>query len=211
MSTQLAAAGAGFLIGTQFILAIGAQNAFVLRQGLRREHVFAICLTCALSDALLIALGVSSFEVMAERFPGVAPAFVIAGSAFLIWYGIKHFRDALRGGATLSPAEGTAGGLRAALITCLALTWLNPHVYLDTVILLGALSTRFPGAEAAFGIGAACASALFFFALGYGARLLTPVFARPRSWQILDLVIALTMWGLAAKLLLGGAQVATGL
>lgn len=196
------AASAGFLLGSQLILAIGAQNAFVLRQGLRREHVFAVCATCALSDAVLIALGVTSFEAMSERFPAVAPAFVVGGAAFLIWYGAQHLRAAWRGGGALDPSGRAAGSLRAALGTCLALTWLNPHVYLDTVIFVGAVSTRFPGAEAAFGVGATAASVLFFFALGYGARLLSPVFARPRAWQILDGVIAVTMWALAAKLLL---------
>lgn len=196
------AASAGFLLGLQLILAIGAQNAFVLRQGLRREHVFAVCATCALSDAVLIALGVTSFEAISERFPAVAPAFVLGGAAFLIWYGAQHLRAAWRGGAALNPSGQAAGSLRAALVTCLALTWLNPHVYLDTVVFVGAVSTRFPGAEAAFGAGAAAASVLFFFALGYGARLLSPIFARPRAWQILDAVIAVTMWALAAKLLL---------
>lgn len=194
----------GLILGLQLILAIGAQNAFVLRQGLRREHVFAVSLTCALSDAVLIAIGVSSFAVVQARFPAVAPAFLLGGAAFLFWYGLTHLREAAAGSAALMPGQGPRVGLRAALLTCLALTWLNPHVYLDTVVLLGSLSMQFPGHRAAFALGAMTGSFLFFFSLGYGARLLSPLFASPRAWQILDVLVGLTMWAIAAKLLLNG-------
>ena len=192
----------GFALSLTLILAIGAQNAFVLRQGLRREHVFWVCLTCGLSDALLIAAGVAGFGALAERLPWFETAMRYGGAAFLIWYGWRNALSAWRGGASLE-TEGTATpSLSRAIGTLLALTWLNPHVYLDTVVLIGSISAQYPD-RMAFGAGAVSASFVFFFALGYGARLLSPFFARPRSWQILDGLIALTMWAIAAKLLFG--------
>ena len=194
-------ASAGFAIGLSLIIAIGAQNAFILRQGLRREHVFAVCLLCGVSDAVLIGLGVSSFGWFARVMPWVAPAFLYGGVAFLIWYGLQNFRAALRGGETLEAAGNGAASLRKTLLTCLALTWLNPHVYLDTLVLVGSLSTRY-ASQLWFAVGAMTASVVFFFALGYGARLLAPLFARPVAWRILDMVVALTMWAIAVMLLL---------
>ena len=192
----------GFALSLTLILAIGAQNAFVLRQGLRREHVFWVCLTCGLSDALLIAAGVAGFGALAERLPWFETAMRYGGAAFLIWYGWRNALSAWRGGASLE-TEGTATpSLSRAIGTLLALTWLNPHVYLDTVVLIGSISAQYPD-RMAFGAGAVSASFVFFFSLGYGARLLSPFFARPRSWQILDGLIALTMWAIAAKLLFG--------
>lgn len=196
------AAVSGFLLGLSLIVAIGAQNAFVLRQGIRREHVFAVCLTCALSDAILIAAGVGGMGWLAIRAPWIAPAMTWAGAAFLLVYGAMSFARALRPGA-LSPAGQGGGSLRAALLTCLALTWLNPHVWLDTVVLLGSVAARYPGDGVAFGAGAATASFVFFFALGYGARALAPVFARPAAWRALDLAVGAVMWGIAARLILG--------
>jgi L-lysine exporter family protein LysE/ArgO len=190
---------AGFALGLSLILAIGAQNAFVLRQGLRRMHVLPVVLVCALSDALLIAAGVAGFGALAEAVPGLEFWMRIFGAAFLIWYGSRTLLSAWRGGATLEAASGSQS-LRAAVLTCLALTWLNPHVYLDTVVLLGAISAQYE-ARVVFAIGAMGASFVFFFSLGYGARALAPVFARPRAWQVLDLIIGLTMWAIAAKLL----------
>lgn len=186
------------------ILAIGAQNAFVLRQGLRGEHVLAICLTCAVSDAILILLGVTGFGQIAAWLPWMAPAMRYAGAAFLIWYGARSLRAALQSAdALVVRTERRAGGLGRTLIACLAITWLNPHVYLDTVVLLGTVSTRFPGEQGSFAAGAVSGSFLFFFTLGYGAAWLRPVFARPSSWRILEAVIAIVMWTIAAKLLLG--------
>ncbi|MEM9394190.1 MAG: LysE/ArgO family amino acid transporter [Pseudomonadota bacterium] len=198
------AAAAGFAVSLQLILAIGAQNAFVLRQGLRGRHVTPVVLTCILSECLLIAFGVTGFARVEARFPAVAPLLLYGGAAVLVWYGILHAFAALRGGAALQAGDGADQSLRAAVLTCLALTWANPHVYLDTVILLGALSRGFPGAEVWFGVGAATASAVFFCILGYGASILAPVFARPAAWRILDAVIALTMWAIAIKLLWQG-------
>lgn len=192
---------AGFILGFSLILAIGAQNAFVLRQGLRREHVFAVCLAAALSDAILIAVGVSSFEAVLQFLPWVAPAFLYGGAAFLVWYGWQNFRAAMRGGAAMQASDITANSLKKTLLTCLALTWLNPHVYLDTVVLIGSISTKYDN-QIAFAIGAVSSSFVFFFMLGYGARLLGPLFAKPQAWRVLDLLVALTMWAIAVSLLL---------
>jgi len=200
----MTAAIAGFALGLSLILAIGAQNAFVLRQGLRGAHVFAVCLTCALSDAVLIAVGVAGFAVVSEALPGIAPAMRWGGAAFLLVYGGLSFKSAFGPAAALEPAEAGAGALSRALLTCLALTWLNPHVYLDTVLLLGSVSTNYAGQQLAFGIGACTSSFVFFFSLGYGARLLRPVFARPVSWRVLEIVVGITMWAIAAKLIFGG-------
>ncbi len=191
---------AGFLLGLSLILAIGAQNAFVLRQGLRRAHVFAVCLTCALSDAILVSFGVAGFGALAKAAPMLETVMRYGGAAFLFWYGLKSFRAAWVGGAALEAAEGAAS-LRQTLLVALALTWLNPHVYLDTVVLLGAVSAQYPH-KLGFGIGAVCASFLFFFSLGYGARLLDPLFRKPVAWQVLDALVGLIMWGIALKLIL---------
>lgn len=195
------AAIAGSALGFSLILAIGAQNAFVLRQGLRREHVFAVCLACALSDAVLIASGVAGFGALAHAVPWFETAMRFGGAAFLLWYGARNFLAAWRGGETLQAAQGT-GQLRAALLTCLALTWLNPHVYLDTVVLLGSISAQYDQ-PVSFALGGMSASFTFFFGLGYGARILAPLFRRPQSWRVLDVVVGLTMWIIATKLILG--------
>ncbi|SLN27104.1 Arginine exporter protein ArgO [Pseudoruegeria aquimaris] len=193
---------AGFALGFSLILAIGAQNAFVLRQGLRNEHVLPVVLTCALSDAVLIALGVSGFGAIAGAAPWLIPAFRWGGALFLLGYGALAFRAAYRGGAALSAGDQPRQSLAAALTTCLALTWLNPHVYLDTVVLLGSISTQYEGARLAFGLGAASASFTFFFGLGFGARLLRGFFARPAAWRVLDVVVGATMWAIAASLII---------
>lgn len=192
---------AGFSLSASLIIAIGAQNAFVLRQGLRREHVLPIVIVCGLSDTVLIAAGVLGFTAMTSAAPWIEPALTFGGAAFLFWYGARSFWSAWQGGESLKPSDESAGSLKTVILTCLALTWLNPHVYLDTVVLLGSVSAQYDG-KAAFGIGAALASFLFFFALGYGARLLVGLFANPRSWQILDCVIGVVMWTIAVKLIL---------
>ena len=191
----------GFLLSLTLILAIGAQNAFVLRQGLRREHVFWVCLTCGLSDAILIAAGVAGFGALAQAVPWFETVMRYGGAAFLIWYGWLNAVSAWRGGAALDTDGAATQSLSKAILTLLALTWLNPHVYLDTVVLIGSISAQYPD-RLAFGTGAVLASVVFFFSLGFGARLLTPFFARPASWQVLDGIIALTMWSIAAKLLI---------
>jgi L-lysine exporter family protein LysE/ArgO len=192
---------AGYALGLSLILAIGAQNAFVLRQGLRREHVLAVVLVCALSDAVLIAAGVAGFGALTAMVPGLERVMRYGGAAFLLVYGARAFWAAWRGGAMLEAGTG-AGGLRRAVLTCLALTWLNPHVYLDTVVLLGAVSAQYAD-RLAFGAGAVAASFTFFFALGYGARLLAPLFRRPASWRLLDAGVGAVMWAIAWALLAG--------
>lgn len=195
----------GLAMGLSLIVAIGAQNAFVLRQGLRGEHVLAVCLACAVSDAVLIAVGVVAFREVAAAMAWLEAPMRAFGAAFLAWYGARSLWAAVRPAAGLRVAEaGAPVPLGPVLAACLALTWLNPHVYLDTVILLGTVSTRFPGAELAFALGAMTGSFAFFFALGYGARWLRPLFARPVSWRVLDGLIALTMWAIAVSLLRGG-------
>ncbi len=190
----------GYFLSLSLILAIGAQNAFVLRQGLRRAHVFWVCLTCGLCDAMLILAGVAGVGALAEAVPWLEAAMRYGGAAFLIVYGWSRAVSAWRGGVALQ-AEGEAGAsLRRTLLTLLALTWLNPHVYLDTLVLIGSISAQYPD-RLAFGAGATLASFSFFFALGYGARLLQPLFAWPVGWQVLDGLIAATMWAIAASLL----------
>lgn len=189
----------GFALGLSLILAIGAQNAFVLRQGLRRSHVFAVCLMSSASDAVLIVAGVVGFGALAEAVPWFEPVMRYGGAAFLIWYGWRNAVSAWRGGAHLDADNGAEQSLRTTLLTLIALTWLNPHVYLDTLVLLGSISAQYPD-KTAFGAGAVLSSFVFFFSLGYGARLLSPIFANPQAWRILDGVIALTMWAIAAKL-----------
>ena len=193
----------GLLTGLSLIFAIGAQNAFVLRQGLRNAHVFAVSLACSLSDAALIALGVTSFRQMAVTAPWFAPAMRCGGAAFLIWYGARNLYSALRSSEALAAGDAHSSSLARTLATCLALTWLNPHVYLDTVMLLGAISTRFPGQEASFAYGAMTGSFLFFFSLGYGAKWLRPVFTSQSSWRALEALVAVTMWTIALKLIMG--------
>lgn len=191
----------GLTMSLSLIVAIGARNAFVPRQGLRDEHVLPVCLTCAVSDAVLIVVGVAGFARLTGALPWLDPVMRHAGAAFLVWYGAKSLRSAL----TATGALGAAGGavapeLSRTLLACLAITWLNPHVYLDTVVLLGTVSSRFPGAEVVFALGAVTGSFLFFFGLGYGAAWLRPLFARPSAWRILEAMIALVMWAIALRL-----------
>jgi L-lysine exporter family protein LysE/ArgO len=193
--------GSGFLLGLSLIVAIGAQNAFVLRQGLRREHVFPVVLTCALSDAVLIAAGVSGFGALMTTFPEIENIARWGGAVFLAVYGMKSLWSALKSHSALIPADGPPPSLMQTFLVVLACTWLNPHVYLDTVVLLGSVSTQYDGARTAFAAGAMTASFGFFFALGYGAALLRPLFARPAAWRLLDLVIGMTMIALAASLI----------
>lgn len=193
----------GFGTGFSLILAIGAQNAFVLRQGLLRQHVFWLCLFCAASDALLIAAGVGGFAAMVHALPSLPMVMSLAGAAFLILYGLTRFREAWAGDYAMQ-IEGQGRSLKKTLAIAAAFTWLNPHVYLDTLGLIGAISTEYAeGAQKlAFGIGAVTASFVFFFSLGYGARLLAPIMQNPRAWRVLDVIIGGVMWAIAAKLLL---------
>ncbi|WP_454695865.1 LysE/ArgO family amino acid transporter [Achromobacter aegrifaciens] len=193
----------GFLLGLSLIMAIGAQNAFVLRQGLRQEHVFAVCLACALSDAILISAGVAGFGLAVGALSWLEPALRYGGALFLFAYAARSLRSALRARHdSLTPSSTQTAGRAAALATCLALTWLNPHVYLDTVVLLGSVSSQYDGHKTAFALGAILASFAFFFALGYGARLLRPIFANPNAWRVLDGCVAAAMFAIGLKLVL---------
>jgi L-lysine exporter family protein LysE/ArgO len=193
----------GLLTGLSLIVAIGAQNAFVLRQGLMGAHVFAVSLACSLSDAALIALGVTSFRQIAVAAPWFLPAMRYGGAAFLIWYGARNLYSALRSSKVIEGGDAKSVSLAQTLAMCFALTWLNPHVYLDTLMLLGAISTRFPGQEVSFASGAMTGSFAFFFWLGYGAKWLRPVFTSPTAWRVLEALIAITMWAIALKLVMG--------
>ena len=202
MQPVFPAALSGFLLGASLIIAIGAQNAFILRQGLLRQHVFVLCLICALSDALLIAAGVGGLGSLIAAAPGLIWWVTLGGALFLAAYALLALKRALRPHA-MQAAREAAGSMRAAVLACLAFTFLNPHVYLDTVVLLGGLSARYDGhARLAYALGAMAASFVWFFTLGYGARLLQPVFARPSAWRVLDGLIAFVMAALALSLFL---------
>ena len=203
-SRVLEAAVQGYVVALSLILAIGAQNAFVLRQGLRREHVGPVVAVCALSDAVLIGVGVAGFGSLSAALPWFGEAMRWLGVGFLLVYGGLRFRAAARGGEALRPSEAGAASLKTVLGTCLLLTWANPHVYLDTVVLIGSISAQHAPHQAAFGVAAACASLSFFTALGFGARLLAPVFARPAAWVWLEVGVGVTMWVIAAGLAFGG-------
>lgn len=193
----------GFLLGAGLIVAIGAQNAFILRQGLIGRHILPLVLFCAGSDALLIALGVAGVGGFIAGQPALLTAATVGGAAFLTAYGAQALKRAWKP-AALTPAETGGGSLAAALAACAGFTFLNPHVYLDTVVLAGGLSAQYGPAERPwFAAGAMTASVCWFFALGYGARLLTPLFARPAAWRALDGTIAVVMLSLAAALLNG--------
>jgi L-lysine exporter family protein LysE/ArgO len=196
-----AAALTGFALGATLIIAIGAQNAFVLRQGLKREHVGLVVAFCAVADALLMSAGVLGLGRALADAPGWTRAMAGAGALFLAGYGLRALYRAWRPGALHAAGGGGRMTRRAALAQAAAFTLLNPHVYLDTVMLVGALGAQQPAAlRMAFLIGACSASALWFSALGYGARWLAPWFAKPAAWRALDTLIGATMLGLAALL-----------
>ncbi|MFG2602526.1 LysE/ArgO family amino acid transporter [Streptomyces sp. NPDC048514] len=203
MNQALTTAVAGFGTGLSLIVAIGAQNAFVLRQGVRRDAVLAVVGICALSDALLIALGVGGVGAIVVAWPGAVRAVGIVGGAFLLCYGALAARRVLRPGAGLRAEGETAGSRGRAVLTCLAMTWLNPHVYLDTVFLLGSLAADRGPLRWTFGLGAALASLCWFAALGFGARLLGRFLARPAAWRVLDGLVAVTMLAFGAMLVAG--------
>lgn len=192
----------GFALSLSLILAIGAQNAFVLRQGIRRAHVGAVVLTCALSEATLILVGVLGFGALTEAVPALDQIARWGGAAFLAIYGALSMWRALTLDESLSPDDSTQQGLWSAVLTCLAITWLNPHVYLDTVVLIGAIASQYDPNRMWFGLGAVTASSMFFATLGYGATRLQPVFARPLAWRLLDAGVAIVMWAIAAALIL---------
>ncbi|WP_055617484.1 LysE/ArgO family amino acid transporter [Streptomyces phaeochromogenes] len=202
MTSTLTAAAAGFGTGLSLIVAIGAQNAFVLRQGIRRDAVLAVVGICALSDAALIALGVGGVGAVVVAWPEALTAVALIGGAFLIGYGCLAVRRVFRPSALLVEA-GTAGSRRRAVLTCLAMTWLNPHVYLDTVFLLGSIAADRGPLRWTFGLGAVLASLVWFAALGFGARLLSRFLARPSAWRVLDALVAAMMIALGVTLVAG--------
>jgi L-lysine exporter family protein LysE/ArgO len=198
---------AGLGLGASLIIAIGAQNAFVLRQGLLRSHALAVAALCVAIDWSLIVVGALGFGALVGRFPALTSIAAWGGAAFLLVYGALAFRSAIRPGSL--HAENAVGArdpktLSAALATTLAVSLLNPHVYLDTVVLLGGVAAHYPPDErVAFVLGAGVASAVWFFGLALGARMLTPIFEREVAWRVLDVIIGCVMWWIAAGLVLG--------
>lgn len=190
---------AGFLTGLSLIVAIGAQNAFVLRQGLRRQHVLAVVLICAFSDALLIVLGIAGLGAAINSVPLLLEVFRYGGAAYLLWFAIGAIRRAIKPSA-LVESEQQVDSLRQTIVTALALTYLNPHVYIDTVLLLGSIANQFED-RWLFGVGAASASFVWFFTLGFGASWLGKYVKKPVFWRILDVFIAIVMITIAAMLL----------
>lgn len=191
----------GLLLGFSLILAIGAQNAFVLKQGLLKQYVFWVCLVCALSDAVLICFGVFGFASILSQQIWLIQAMKYFGAAFLLIYGLRSFYNAYKTDTGLVASDQPTTSLVQTLILCLSFSWLNPHVYLDTVVLLGSISAQYLN-KTAFAMGAVSASFIFFFSLGFGARLLRPIFANPKAWKILDVLIGIIMLILAASLLM---------
>lgn len=197
------AAVSGFLLGGSLIVAIGAQNAFVIRQGALNAHLFWICLFCSVCDAALIWAGVFGLGALIKMVPLFIPVLTYGGAAFLIWYGVKALLRALKP-AGMAASDESAGSLTAALAACAAFTLLNPHVYLDTVVLVGSIANARPqGEQIPFATGASFASLTWFFMLGYGAKALGPWLVRPKVWRVIDFCIAGVMFLLALKLLLG--------
>ncbi|MFC5679441.1 LysE/ArgO family amino acid transporter [Aeromicrobium endophyticum] len=195
------ASGLGF--GLSLIVAIGAQNAFVLRQGLLREHVLPVVAVCAVSDAVLIVAGIAGLGSLLDLAPWLVDVMRVAGAAFLLTYAALAARRAWRPGSIDARADASGSALWPAVSTAVALTWLNPHVYLDTVVLLGSVAGTHGDERWWFGAGAVAASVVWFTALGFGARLLQPVFVKPSAWRVLDAVIAAVMVVIAATLLRG--------
>ena len=191
----------GFSIGFSLILAIGAQNAFVLKQGLIRQNVFLVCLICAASDAILITLGVSGFGEIITEYPIIEKLARIGGALFLFTYGVLNLYSAQTKTHALEPTKKIQKSKHKTILTCLGFTWLNPHVYLDTVVMLGSISTQFEY-TAAFALGAISASFVFFFSLGFGASKLTRYFEKPRTWRVLENLIGILMIFLGSTLVI---------
>lgn len=190
----------GFLTGLGLIVAIGSQNAFVLRQGLLRQHVTLIVVVCALGDILLELCGVLGMGAVVRAHPTALQVIEWLGAAYLVWFGVTSLRSARRAG-TLSPADAPPASRGTAVATVLGLTFLNPHVYLDTVVMIGSIAASHgPSGRWWFYAGSVAASVLWFAALGHGARLLTPLVRKPRTWQVIDTVVGLMMFTFAVML-----------
>ncbi|MEN0140537.1 MAG: LysE/ArgO family amino acid transporter [Rhodococcus sp. (in: high G+C Gram-positive bacteria)] len=204
LTPALLTAAAGFGTGLSLIVAIGAQNAFVLRQGIVRRHVLPVVVLCAVSDVALIAVGISGIGAVLEHAPAAITVIRWAGAAFLVSYAVLAARRALRPGTLEATMDVQSATLATSILTCLALTWLNPHVYLDTVLMLGSVANnQGDSGRWLFGLGAATASVTWFLALGYGAQFLHRVFARPGAWRVLDAGIAALMLALGITLVTG--------
>lgn len=201
MNVVLALLLAGFGTGLSLIVAIGSQNAFLLQQGLRGAAVAPLVVICAVSDLVLIGLGVSGIGAVLKQWPTAIGVIAVGGGLFLLGYGALAARRAFRPSVMTIGEERTP--LRKAVLACVAFTWLNPHVYLDTVLLLGSVAVAHGDGRWLFGVGAGIASAVWFSALGFGARRLAGVFAKPVAWRVLDVLIAVTMTGLGMTMLLG--------
>ena len=206
MTSTLAAALAGLGFGLSLIVAIGAQNAYVLRQGLRKEHVFVIVAICALSDALLIAVGVAGLGAIIQQLEWLLLLIEVIGGVFLCTYGVMAAKRAWKPEVLNTDTGGAAISLKVAVGTVLALTYLNPHVYLDTVLLLGSVAGTYEANRWWFAAGAMLGSIVWFSTLGFGARLLAPVFKKPTAWRVLDAIIALVMFTLGMSLLVSFVQ-----
>ena len=191
----------GFWLSFTLIFAIGAQNAFVLRQGLKKQWVFLVCMLCALSDAILIVLGIVGFGAIIKEYPFIVLIAKYSGAVFLFLYGLRSLFLSFTKTHLLTPSDGTPSTLIKILFTCLAFTWLNPHVYIDTVFLIGSISTQFEENKLYFGVGAILASLVFFFTLGYGAQILIPIFQKPISWKIFEFTVAIIMFVIAINLI----------
>lgn len=195
----------GFSIGMSLIVAIGAQNAFILKQGLLKDHIFWLCFICALSDSILIAAGVFGFSKLVVSYPQAVEMAKYLGAIFLFIYGAQHFYQSFFKSQKfdLSSQESLKDQhyFQRLILVCLAFTWLNPHVYLDTVVLVGSVSTQYESTKLYFLAGAITASWLFFYSLGYGSRFLLPIFQSAKSWKILDALIGIVMWWIAVHLL----------
>ncbi len=199
----------GFFLGFSLILAIGAQNSFVLRQGLIGRHVFTVALFCSLSDALLISVGVAGISIFLDNYIDLVSDWLFGISAiWLTVYGLIRLRDAVKGKSALVIESASTNGLISTLSILVILTFANPHVYLDTVVLIGSVSQQFPGnIKVAYVLGASLASFVFFFSLAYGAKFLSPIMQKPVSWQLLDGFIAFVMFSLAIKMMHSGGWI----
>ena len=206
MVLELTAALSGLGFGLALIVAIGAQNAFVLRQGLRREHVLVIVAICAIADAALIAVGVAGLGAIINRLEWLLLVIEVIGGLFLCTYGVMAAKRAIRPEVLTAETGGAPISLKVAVATMLALTFLNPHVYLDTVLLLGSVAGTYEAQRWWFGAGAMFGSLLWFSLLGFGARLLAPMFTKPKAWRVLDAIIAVVMFALGTSLLISFVQ-----
>jgi len=202
MTNVVLALAAGFGTSLSLIVAIGAQNAFVLRQGIRRDAVLTVVAICGVSDAVLIGLGVGGVGALVQAWPTAVTAVAVVGGIFLLGYGFLAAKRAMKP-SSMSVDGVTTGSRKRAALSCLAMTWLNPHVYLDTVLLLGSIAAGYGALRWDFAIGAVLASLSWFTAIGFGARLLSSLFTKPSSWRVLDGLVAATMAVVGVGLLVG--------